>query len=230
MDKDWNDLRNLSKVGRDWEKAWSEKVTPWELKGVNPSFVEGLAKLSPPSSTANRRTALVPGCGSGFDLLHLHSQGWEPTGLDISAKAIDIARANVGRDADAISLVHGDFFATSATSPLELASFDLIYDYLFFAAIEPDMRAACAAQFHALLRPDTGRLLTLLFPLALPPSSTSPLSSNTDGPPYVLSLDDYRRILEPAGLVLEATHAPTRSIKPRRGRELLAVWSRRAAN
>ncbi|RHY68587.1 hypothetical protein DYB34_008831 [Aphanomyces astaci] len=223
----------FDKVGRDWEKAWTQQVTPWELQGVNPSFVEGLALLPPSTNdpqVGGRRKALVPGCGSGFDLLHLHAQGWDATGLDISSTAIDVARSNLGRDANSITLVQADFFAPSTPS-VQPHSFDLIYDYLFFAAIDPSMRAACAARFHALLRPDTGRLVTLLFPLAPPPlplsySSISSSTSTDQGPPYVLSLDDYRHILEPAGLVLDSTHVPKTSIPPRRGRELLAVWSR----
>ncbi|KAF0685934.1 Aste57867_22252 [Aphanomyces stellatus] len=196
----------FDKVGRDWERAWTENVTPWELQSVNPSFVEGLALLP---KTRNARRVLVPGCGSGFDLLHLHANGWEATGLDISHTAIDIARKNVGDDVD---LQQGDFFTYAAAPP-----FDVIYDYLFFAAIDPSMRPACAVQFHALLQPTTGRLLTLLFPLA-PPSA--------DGPPYTLTLDVYKEIFGRVGLTLESTHVPTQSIKPRKGRELLAVWSR----
>ncbi|EQC25600.1 hypothetical protein SDRG_16531 [Saprolegnia diclina VS20] len=194
----------FDKVGRDWETAWTQQVTPWELQGVNPSFVEGLAHVEKRGGRA-----LVPGCGSGYDILHLQKQGWAATGLDISPTAVAKARAVVG---DNVRVT--DFFNYSEPEP-----FDLVYDYLFFAAIEPEMRGRAAAQFKALLHPTSGVLLTLLFPYVAEHGAM-----RKAGPPYELSLQDYKAILEPAGLTLQATIEPSNSIKPRRGRELLAIW------
>ncbi|CAK4204525.1 unnamed protein product [Aphanomyces euteiches] len=200
----------FDKVGRDWEAAWKQQVTPWELQSVNPSFAEALERL--PKELHGR--ALVPGCGSGFDLFHLHAQGWDVTGIDISATAIEIARANLQETP--VNLHQGDFLKFNPSEP-----FDLIYDYLFFAAIDPSMRDDFATQFHALLRPKSGRLVTLLFPLA-PPNAPA----YSVGPPYPMSLDDYRQHFEAAGFHLESSYTPTATIKPRKGRELLAIWSR----
>ncbi|KDO27073.1 hypothetical protein SPRG_07783 [Saprolegnia parasitica CBS 223.65] len=179
----------FDKVGRDWETAWTQQVTPWELQAVNPSFVEGLAHVEKRGGRA--------------------LQGWAATGLDISPTAVAKARAVVG---DNVRVA--DFFTYSAPEP-----FDLVYDYLFFAAIEPEMRGRAAAQFKALLHPTSGVLLTLLFPYV-----TEHGAMRKAGPPYELSLQDYKDVLEPAGLTLQATIQPSTSIKPRRGRELLAFW------
>ncbi|OQR90502.1 thiocyanate methyltransferase 1-like [Thraustotheca clavata] len=197
----------FDKVGRDWEAAWTNNVTPWELKSVNPSFVEGLSMVE------HKGRALVPGCGSGYDLLHLSTQGWSATGLDISSTAVHQATKVVG---DKCTLEQGDFYAYTCSEP-----YDLIYDYLFFAAINPEMRQKCAQQFHDLLTPKTGVLLTLLFPLK------DPKSFDTNGPPYQLSLEDYQEIFKIAGLELKTIATPKNSIKPRQGRELLAFWQRK---
>ncbi|OQS00763.1 thiocyanate methyltransferase 1-like [Achlya hypogyna] len=199
----------FDKVGRDWDAAWAKKVTPWELQAVNPSFAEGLAHVPlPPGGRA-----LVPGCGSGYDILHLHQKGWVATGLDISATAVAQAQSVVPPGLVRVA----DFFEFESPTP-----FDLIYDYLFFAAIEPEMRIRAAEQFHALLRPDSGTLMTLLFPCV-----PEAIKGKRSGPPYELSLQEYVEVFEAAGLRLCSTLVPSTTIKPRRGRELLAYWDRR---
>jgi SAM-dependent methyltransferase len=224
-----NECRTFfDKVGRNWERAWQENVTPWEIHSVNPSFVEALALLKTSHFPPGRR-ALVPGCGSGYDLSHLKKKVWTVMGVEVSETAAALARKRAN-----VTVVHGDFLTlhrcttnddddktTTKSCRHRRPYYDLVYDYLFFSAMEPKMRLDVARQFHSLLQPDTGRLLTLLFPL---PSSEG--KAAVSGPPFALTLQDYHDIFTQANLELISTHTPQMSIKPRRGRELIAFWKR----
>ena len=71
--------------------------------------------------------------------------------------------------------------------------FTFIYDYTFFCAITPDKREAWAHQMQALLVPGTGLLMTLIFPVC----------EKEGGPPYRVSLEGMKELLEPWGFLAE---------------------------
>ena len=67
-------------------------------------------------------------------------------------------------------------------------------DYTFLCALKPEMREAWAKQMRQLLAPG-GELLTLIFPL----KSFHP--DPTAGPPYLMSVDLVKGLLEPLGFI-----------------------------
>jgi SAM-dependent methyltransferase len=85
------------------------------------------------------KTALVPGCGRGYDVLLLSSFGYDVYGLDISPRALVAAKKNTtealakglyktqGSRQGAITLICQDFF-TEDWKDVK-APFDLIFDY-----------------------------------------------------------------------------------------------------
>ncbi|KFK37213.1 thiocyanate methyltransferase 1, partial [Arabis alpina] len=70
--------------------------------------------------------------------------------------------------------------------PSEL--FDCIFDYVFFCAIEPEMRPAWAKSMNELLKPD-GELITLMYPI----------TDHEGGPPYKVDVSTYEDVLVPVG-------------------------------
>ena len=94
----------------------------------------------------------MPGCGSGHDVLYLRRLGFDVTGLDISENALLTARSLL-QSSDSSSpldpswgsvrLVTEDFFA------YEDGKFDFIFDYLFFSALDPPMRADVSRSIDA---------------------------------------------------------------------------------
>ena len=92
-----------------------------------------------------RRTALVPGCGRGHDVLLLSSFGYDVVGLDCSEEALALAEENraaaeaegkykpvEGLERGSIKWVAGDFFADTWSKGLGTdgsGNFDLIFDY-----------------------------------------------------------------------------------------------------
>lgn len=121
--------------------------------------------------------------------------------------------------------------------------FDFIFDYTFFCALPPSLRSAWGARTAELLTPDTGRLLTIIFPIlessSLECDDDSILNAKTsaqEGPPYPVTVQAYRDVLEPHGVFIvmdddDASSTPTARVNPdtvpaRAGKELVCWWSR----
>ena len=230
----------FDKVGRNWETAWSEGVIPWDVGKVHPAVIDLIEKGKIKTlQKGNSLVALIPGCGAGYEARMLRNvAGYSHVlGLDISSTAIDIARkGGVGavksaKDAfheekeedNGISFKVGDFFTWQG-------SYDLIFDYLFFSALDVNRRESWAKSCGRLITPGSGRLVTLIFPLLL--STASPetqAKAASEGPPFTVTLTDYRIVLEKEGFEL-LSYDPVQdevSIKPRRGKEAVAIWAKK---
>ncbi len=186
----------------DWDQRYQQKDTPWDLTGPTPELLRLVPSL-PPSGRA-----LVPGGGRGHDALALAQHGMETHLVDFAPTAIDEARA-LGKS---IHLHCLDFF-TLPEIPSHHAAYDLIWEYTFFCAIAPDLRARYVATIEKLLKPG-GLFLGLFFPLV---SEKSP-------PPFVVTESEVRALF-PATLQIEK---PQASVKPRAGREFLGFYRKPA--
>ena len=113
-------------------------------------------------------------------------------GLDLSETAVLAAEERLRGIAPelspppgAASFVCGSFFDLP-TEPA--AKFDFVYDYTFMCALEPSVRGQWAQKMADLVAPG-GLLLTLVFPVC----------EKEGGPPFKVSLEVYRELLEPVG-------------------------------
>ncbi|XP_043688978.1 thiocyanate methyltransferase 1-like [Telopea speciosissima] len=155
---------------------------------------------------------LVPGCGSGYDVVAIASPQRYVVGLDISDLALKRAKeiSSSSANANYVSFLKEDFFSWQ---PTEL--FDLIFDYTFFCAIEPHMRSAWANRVRDLLKPD-GELITLMFPI----------TDHVGGPPFKVSVADYKEVLHPTGFEAISIEDNELAIGGRKGREKLGRWKK----
>jgi methyl halide transferase len=174
-------IRSLSffdQVNRNWEAAWSQKVTPWETGKISKPLEVEFEKFFQFSTEPQR--ALVPGCGSGYDCQYLASKGFsEVIGLDLSQTAIKLCQENVVNSSSNLKFQCANFFE------YQNGHFDFIFDYLFFSALDPSMRKQWAHSMQTLLKPNTGVLFTLIFPHV-------PNSDKSIGPPFHVDLSDYQ--------------------------------------
>jgi SAM-dependent methyltransferase len=100
-----------------YAKATSPADLPWHQAEPHKMLVDAVK-----SRPAGGR-ALDIGCGAGTFSVYLAKHGFEVTGIDMIAKAIDIARAHA-RAADVdVTFVEADALAWDAPSP-----FDLVLD------------------------------------------------------------------------------------------------------
>jgi methyl halide transferase len=66
-----------------------------------------------------------------------------------------------------------------------------------------------------LLRPVSGQLVTLMFPIG----------DHAGGPPYAVSVDLYRQLLEPLGFEAIEIRETDKSFPARMGREKVGRWN-----
>ena len=197
-----------------WEDAWREGRTGWDAGEAAPALVD-LAKRG---ELPRAGRALVPGAGSGYDAMALGRHGLQVTALDLAPTAgerLKRTRAAAGLSAERVTVEVGDFFEFEPEAP-----FDLIWDYTFLCALEPELRPRWAETMARLLAPG-GELVTLIFPIVR-------ITEDRLGPPFQLTPEAVRGALEPLGF--EARHlAPVPhglSHAGRRGKEWLGRWVR----
>ncbi|KAL8775036.1 MAG: hypothetical protein Q9209_000515 [Squamulea sp. 1 TL-2023] len=189
-----------------WAQLWDAgDFLPWDRGGPNPAFKDLLMEkkgligeyfVVKGDGTKRRKTALVPGCGRGYDVLLLASHGYDAYGLEVSEKAVERCleekknkgykyMADMHSDGGGKStFLKGDFFATQWTDAVPDGKFDLIYDYTFFCALTPRMRPAWSQRILQLLATDPpGCLICLEFPTYKDPS--------LGGPPFGLTPQTY---------------------------------------
>lgn len=123
------------------DSLWKDGVTPWDLGAPTKALIsEVKSKLQ----LEHMRTAFVPACGSGYDLIPLAryidtarekiglsstEESFRVIGLEISPKSIEIATAVLeesfieeGITKTPVCLYHGDAFACPSTWELAYSS------------------------------------------------------------------------------------------------------------
>ena len=176
-----------------WEQMWSAgigKGRAFDVGGPSKTLVGALAKGGFATGPGTR--ALVPGCGRAYDAIELARAGFDSvTAIDLSATACEAAREELqsfsSLSPECASLVSkvdiqcADFFTFQG-------EYDLVWDCTFLCALVPEMRQEWAAMYKGLLR-ENGILWTCIFPIGKPPG----------GPPFELTVDLVKGLLEPAG-------------------------------
>lgn len=210
-------LRESGERKQGWDKLWQQGITNWNIGKPAPPLVE---ILSPEGALANQvfEKCFVPGCGEGHDVAMLgRRKGCKLSlGLDISELAIEKAtKLHSATSPSHVKFISEDFFdfcKNNSDSP-----FDLVFDYTFLCALNPNLRHQWASSMSLLCKPETGILVTIMFPLA----------EFEGGPPYSLSSQVYEQLLKDK---FELVHGPVVSeatVPNRAGREMIAAWRRK---
>jgi len=192
-----------------WEDLYAGGGDGWELGGPALPLVDFFA-----SARLDGTRVAVPGCGRGHDARFLASLGYDTVGFDFSPAALAAARTLVKRDRSAATFEMRDVFSLGRELP---NAFDGVWEYTCFCAIDPARRAEYVGSLAGAIRPG-GWLLGCFFPLR----------GNTAGPPFLVSMDEVRRLLRPA-FRIERAFAPLRSARGRQGREWMLLARRTAA-
>ena len=105
------------RIPRDWDAFYAEERDGAEVWSGRPNgtLVVEVDGLSP-------GTALEVGCGEGADAVWLATRGWEVTGLDPAAVALERARRAADRAGVDVTWVHAGLAAAADT----LGVFDLV--------------------------------------------------------------------------------------------------------
>lgn len=155
-----------------WDQRYQSGRTPWDMQGTPPALARYLAR-----HPGRGERVLIPGCGSGHEIVAFAAAGYAVTAIDFSPPAAARARASAGPRL-AETVVEGDFF----TYDFPAAPFDLIYERTFLCALPPALWPKVVARTAALLKPG-GALAGIYY-----------FGEKEDGPPFGLAPE------EPAGL------------------------------
>jgi SAM-dependent methyltransferase len=184
-----------------WDERFEREFTPWDRGGAPAELRAFVAQASSPLS------ALLPGCGSAYELALMLEAGWDATAIDFSPVAVARAKRLAGQWADRI--LQADFFDYSPPRPL-----DLVYEQAFLCAL-PRARWPAVAQHWASLLAPGGLLAGYFF-----------FGDEPKGPPFGIARAQLDALLAPHFDCIADRPVPD-SMSVFAGRERWMVWRRR---
>lgn len=122
-----------------WDDRYRSNRIAWDAGGVPREVAEFIRSTKPDR-------ALLPGCGSGYEVAAFARAGWDVVGVELSPAALAVARQKIGNHADHI--VCADFFAIPLLEP-----FAVVYERAFLCAVAPDCWEHYVQRVHEMLRP-----------------------------------------------------------------------------
>ena len=164
-----------------WQSRFDEGRTPWDRGAASPQ----LSRWLDDGALAPCRI-VVPGCGSGYEVVRLAQAGFDVTGLDFAPAAVARTRAALQAHGAEATVIQAD--ALEWTPP---APFDAVYEQTCLCALHPDHWIAYARQLHAWLRP--GGKMFALFMQAVRPGAASGV---IEGPPYHCDVNGMRALFD----------------------------------
>ena len=195
-------MRTESEEVEFWDSRYRTGRTPWDFGGVPAALRRWLA------ATAPQGRALIPGCGSGYEVQAFHEAGWDVTAIDYAPAAVERARAMLGDLGNKVLL--GDFF----THDFGPEKFDVAYERTFLCALPPELWPAYQRRMAQLLV-GRGKLAGTFF-----------YGRNDDPPPYPLTREAADAILG-AGFVRAIDEGVADSLPMFAGQERWQVWEKR---
>lgn len=173
-----------------WQEKFESGQTPWDRRKVSAQLVDWLnhsvITAGPPSPITG--PVLVPGCGSGYEVIELARRGFEVIGIDYAPAAIDRASRQLilltHEQRRRVSLVQADILGWQ---PPRLAG--AVYEQTCLCALHPDYWLAYAAQMMRWMQP--GGILMAMFAQA---PKAGALEGNIQGPPYHCDIHAMRAL------------------------------------
>jgi SAM-dependent methyltransferase len=184
-----------------WDERFDRGFTPWD-RGVAPQAFRRFV-----DEAARPLVALIPGCGTAYELAYLCERGWDATAIDFSPSAVAAARR--AAPACAGRVVLADFF--SYQPPLQL---QLVYERAFLCAMPRAMWPGVAGRWTQLL--SQGGLLAGYFFFDDAPK----------GPPFGIARAQLDELLQPHFHCI-ADEPVSDSIDVFVGKERWMIWRRR---
>ncbi len=194
--------------GKDfWEERYRDQHTPWDL-GEASEPVKALVRGHFPPGGA----VFLPGCGRGYEALHLARLGYRVTAVDWVAEPVRFLREAAAREGLEVEVLRQDMFAL----PESFAGrFDVFLEQTCLCALAPAQWPDYEALAFRLLRP-AGRLLGVFMEL-----------EGEDGPPFDCPPEKVRALLSPPRWTFEGMERiPSNPARP--GPEYTARFTRSA--
>lgn len=183
-----------------WEKRFRESFTPWDAGRV-PAALEQFLKTEP-----RDQRALIPGCGSGYEVRAFAEARLETLAIDFAPAAVERARRTLGPITHLVRLE--DFFEFEFDRP-----FDLVYERAFLCSLPRPLRPRYVQRVLELLGP-RGRIAGFFF-----------FEDGERGPPFGLKRGELEALFG-RHFVRTVDAAVDDSIPIFAGKERWQVWTR----
>ncbi|OIP59144.1 MAG: hypothetical protein AUK34_08100 [Ignavibacteria bacterium CG2_30_36_16] len=192
-----------------WEEQYRNDNANWDIKSATPAFIELLKNTIVFGEV--KGNILVAGSGKGYDAIEAAKQGFKVTAIDFSLSAVQLTNKLASHENVKVNLLNEDIFLL----PQEYNNkFDFVYDYTTFCAFSPQRRRDYVKKLSDLLT-QNGKVVIILFPV----------EKREGGPPFGIdNMETYKLFSEYFSLQYFSRNI--KSIKPRRGRELLHVYKK----
>ena len=188
-----------------WENKYKTDQANWDTKSYNPVFAELLDNYE----LIKTGKILIAGCGKGYDAIIAAQKKYKVTAIDFSSTAINYAKQLAIQSNVNIEFLNEDIFTLSDDYS---ESFDLVYEYTTYCAINPERRKEFARKISSLIKKG-GRLIAVLFPI----------DKKEGGPPFSIDVQEFYKNFSEY-LHLELSNRQINSIKPRKGKEILQIY------
>jgi SAM-dependent methyltransferase len=162
-----------------WEQRFAEGNTPWDRGASSPQLGKWLS-----SGLLKPCRILVPGCGSGYEVVELALAGFEVTGLDYADEAIARTHGQLKDAGVDATLVQADALAWRPGRP-----FEAVYEQTCLCALYPDQWREYADQLYCWIVPG-GKLYALFVQLPRPDAASGAIQ----GPPYHCDINAMRAL------------------------------------
>lgn len=183
---------------------------PWEHAATHPPAVRHIDALftreeggrEPPHGRA-----LDLGCGTAHWSLVLDRRGWEVTGIELDARAVQLARERVRAAGASVRIVNGDVTALQASGVG--SGFRLVWDFGTVHGLNAQQRRDVAREISAVAADDATVLL-----LAWAPGRRGPLPRGMSRGDITEAFDGWR-IDDEEPFDATGLPGPLRSVDPR---------------
>ena len=162
-----------------WQAKFDAGTTPWDRGAASPQLLTWLDARG-----LAYGTVIVPGCGSGHEVVALAQRGARVTALDYAPAAVARTQAALAAAQVTATVAQADVLEWQPAEPA-----DAIYEQTCLCALHPDHWVAYATQLHRWLKP--GGKLFALFAQARRPNADD---GKVEGPPYHCDINAMRAL------------------------------------
>ncbi|CAN5235819.1 methyltransferase domain-containing protein [soil metagenome] len=202
-----------------WTERYAKAFTPWDQGGVPGALSTALQGAAVPAAPAR---VLVPGCGSGHELALFDASGYDWLAIDLSALAVEQARARLTDERAASRVRVGDFLALSPAQSGRPEGFDWIYERAFLCALPPTLWPAVIERAAHLLA--GGGVWAGLFFI----DDVAAAAERRRGPPFAAGAREIESAMATwFDRTVDLPIVPEQSLAAFSGHERWQVWRRR---
>ncbi len=186
-----------------WNELYAQGGDGWELGEPALPLADFIETTPLP-----RGRVAVPGCGRGHDARYLARRGYSVVGFDFADTAITEARTLTRHERVDAAFEQRDIFSLSLD---HANTFDGVWEYTCFCAIDPRRREEYVRVMAAILRPG-GWFLGCFYPIR----------AGGGGPPFPVSKREVRNLFTPP-FRIEREFSPIHSVRRRQGQEWMVL-------